>query len=69
MKNVTFAIFGGRKVCDTNPLYQYDYGQVLQFKGLILPDAYEVHFGNSADNGSTTTQIGGSDGVEIPIRS
>ena len=49
----------------TSPLWQYDYGQILQIEGLELPPAYEVHFGNS-ENGDSTTSIGNADGVVIP---
>ena len=49
----------------TNPLYQFDYGQKLILEGVELPEAYEVHFGNS-ESGNSTTSIGGSDGVDIP---
>ena len=49
----------------TEPLYQFDYGQKLVLEGIELPEAYEVHFGNS-ESGNSTTSIGGSDGVDIP---
>ena len=50
----------------TNELWQYDYGQILKFDGLELPDAYEVHFSNQPLTGETITQIGNADGVTIP---
>ena len=46
-------------------LFQYDYGQIMQFKGIELPETYEVHFSNS-EGGTATTSIGTADGVEIP---
>lgn len=49
----------------TEPLWQYDYGQVLRFDGIDLPMSYEVHFSNS-ENGTSKTQIGDADGVAIP---
>lgn len=49
----------------TRPLYQYDYGQILQLTGHELPPAYEVHFANAGDS-TSKTQIGGADGVSIP---
>ena len=52
-------------VKSTRPLYQYDYGQILQFTGLDLPTAYEVHFSNS-ETGEATPILGGTDGVLIP---
>lgn len=27
----THALFGGERICETEALYQYDYGQVLVF--------------------------------------
>ena len=50
----------------TDELWQYDYGQILKFDGLELPDAYEVHFSNQPLTGETITQIGTADGVTIP---
>ena len=49
----------------TSPLYQYDYGQILLFRGVALPNVYEVHFANNRC-GESTTSIGGPEGVEIP---
>lgn len=63
--NITLAVFGAYREVKTRALWQYDYGQVLRFTGLDLPDAYEVHFANSR-TGSATTQIGDADGVIIP---
>ena len=39
----------------TASLYQYDYGQMLRFLGICLPDVYEVHFSN-ADGGYSAGQ-------------
>ena len=47
-------------------VWQYDYGQTLKIEGLDLPEAYEVHFSNTEESGSTKTQIGTADGVTIP---
>lgn len=63
--NIVIAPFGGSRIVTVRPLYQYDYGQVLQFAGLTLPTAYEVHF-SSEENGTAITHIGGADGVAIP---
>ena len=49
----------------TKPLYQYDYGQILLFRGVALPNVYEVHFANNRC-GESTTSIGGPEGVAIP---
>jgi hypothetical protein len=51
--------------CETRHLYQYDYGQIIKFSGVTLPDLYEVHFANSK-HGEAKTVLGNSDGVAIP---
>ena len=66
--NIIVADFsgGGRKT-STPALWQYDYGQLLQFSGIEdLPSTYEVHFSNEKDGGYTKTQIGDENGVTIP---
>ena len=63
--NIVKATFGTSRSVRTRPLYQWDYGQVLQFE-LDLPVAYEVHFSNEAIGGNSVTQIGDEDGVAIP---
>lgn len=63
--NIVIAPFGGSRSVTVRPLYQYDYGQILKFSGLILPAAYEVHFAGDP-NGVAITQIGGDTGVAIP---
>ena len=66
--NIVVADFsgGGRKT-QAPALWQYDYGQLLQFSGIEnLPSAYEVHFSNERDGGYTKTQIGNENGVTIP---
>lgn len=50
----------------TASLYQYDYGQVLRFLGISLPDVYEVHFSGSESGGEAVTVLGNADGVTIP---
>lgn len=67
MLNVITAKFcSGATQTWTEEAWQYDYGQVLQFDGLDLPDAYQVHFSNTPLTGETITQIGGADGVTVP---
>ena len=46
-------------------LFQYDYGQKLIFKGVELPESYEVHFSND-EHGESKTSIGNESGVYIP---
>jgi hypothetical protein len=64
--NVTRAAFGGLREVTTAPLWQYDYGQILEITGLDLPQAFEVHFSNSRKSGETITQIGTDNQVTIP---
>lgn len=64
--NIVTAAFGAFKVTRTRQLYQYDYGQILRFAGIDLPDAYTVHFSNQSEGGTAKTMVGNSDGVDIP---
>lgn len=63
---ITAKFCSGSNQTWTDEAWQYDYGQVLQFDGLELPEAYEVHFSNVPLTGTTITQIGGADGVTVP---
>ena len=68
--NTITAVFGHDARRVTAPsLYQWDYGQVLTFDGLKLPDSYEVHFSNKPEGGQAEVRIGTADGVSIPDRS
>lgn len=65
--NVIQAKFcGGKTYAWTDTCFQWDYGQVLKFDGIELPEAYETHFSNVAVGGNSVTQIGDADGVNIP---
>ena len=64
--NIVTAAFGAFKVTRTRQLYQYDYGQILRFAGIELPDAYTVHFSNQQIGGEAVKQVGDADGVQIP---
>ena len=64
--NIVKASFGGLREVTTSPLWQWDYGQILQITGLDLPQAFEVHFSNSRKSGETVTQIGTDSQVVIP---
>ena len=65
--NVTVVKFRkGNTTALASPLFQYDYGQIIQIEGLDLPDAYEVHFDNVIDGIEAIPQIGDADGVVIP---
>lgn len=64
--NVITAAFGGMREVTTARLWQWDYGQVLKITGLNLPTAFEVHFSNSKERGTSKTQIGQDSQVTIP---
>lgn len=66
MSNIITAVFGGARTARTKPIHQWNYGQVLRFVGITLPDAYTVHFSNSAETGTAKTQIGNASGVIVP---
>lgn len=66
MSNIVTAAFGGLRTAKTRPLWQWDYGQVLQFAGLALPSTYAVHFANEQYASTAKTMIGDADGVDIP---
>ena len=63
--NITRVAFGTRNAITAPPLWQYDYGQMLVFTDLTLPDTYETHF---AQEGAATsyTVLGDENGVAIP---
>lgn len=63
--NITNIDFGGARSVSAGSLYQYDYGQILRFTDLNLPEAYEVHFARQSD-AQTITMIGTADGVAVP---
>ena len=65
MANVIKAVFGGGRFATTAPVFQWNYGDKLQFIGINLPANYEVHFANAL-TGSSVTALGDEDGVEIP---
>ena len=60
---VSFANCG--RVKYTDPLYQYDYGQILRITDLDLPLSFQAHFCNDGDT-QTTTSIGLNNEVAIP---
>lgn len=66
MSNIVTAAFGGLRTAKTRPLWQWDYGQVLQFAGLALPPTYTVHFANEQYASTAKTMVGSADGVDIP---
>ena len=63
--NIVTAIAGEKPYIKTDPVFQYDYGQMLVIDGVTLPESYEVQFGNTkGQNAKTVT--GDSNGVAIP---
>ena len=66
MNHVVKAAFGAFRQARTRNVYQWDYGMVLQFVGLDLPDVYEAHFANQPMSGVAKTALGGPEGVDIP---
>ena len=64
--NIVTASFGNSRTTKTRALYQWDYGQILQFGDLELPSAYTVHFSNEGIGGAAKTAIGDANGVTIP---
>lgn len=62
--NIVTAQFLYSDYTQTLPVWQYDYGLILQITGIDLPAAYEVHFAGTT--GESITQIGTADGVSIP---
>ncbi len=64
--NIVVAAFGGSKVVRTAAAWQWDYGQILRFEGLDLPNSFQVHFSNQNEVGTAKEQIGTNNEVEIP---
>ena len=63
--NKSIVTFTRGTLAQATPLWQYDYGQVLEINGLELPTTYQVHFCNCSDT-QTITVLGNADGVLIP---
>lgn len=64
-EKIVTAKFRRNTLVSVDTRYQYDYGQILHFDGLTLPDIFEVHFSND-EVGESITQIGSYNDVEIP---
>ena len=63
--SIVAAVFRGRMETEVPAIWQYSYGIRLVLSDLVLPDSYEVQFGETR-TAATVTFIGGADGVEIP---
>ena len=65
--NINKVYFNGKtSAYAERVLYQWDYGQVLQFPDLELPAVYQVHFSTAPTAGSAYDMLGTADGVSIP---
>ena len=63
--NITEVTFNGAKRTTTKRLYQYDYGQILQFTDLELPEEFECDF--AVDRcGNSETYLGENNQIQIP---
>lgn len=65
---LTAAFPEGATSITTSPLYQWDYGQVINITGLDLPAAFEAHYTHTRGCGYAKTQIGQDGSVPIPDR-
>ena len=63
--NVTHISFGDKRVVEAPQLHMFDYGQILVFDDITLPETYEVLFSNNVMDKAMTV-IGTSEGVAIP---
>lgn len=63
MSNIITATFNGDNITRTEPVYQIDYGMVIKFEGIELPDNYEVVFEVEEQ---ACTQLGDENGAPIP---
>ena len=57
--------FNGKRYIVTDHRMQYDWGQVLYFTDLELPDSFEARFSN-APTGESVGQIGSNNRIRIP---
>lgn len=63
--NVITAIAGDKTYIKTDPVFQYDYGMKMIIDGVVLPEEYEVQFGNTS-SGANKTVKGDATGVSVP---
>lgn len=59
------AVFGAAKSIVTQPRYRYDYGQIIEISGVILPESFEARFSN-APTGESVRVLGSNQRVAIP---
>ena len=53
-------------IVSDDSLWQYDYGQIIEFEGVELPETFEVHFGNEQDIGKAKQALGSNNRVTVP---
>jgi hypothetical protein len=63
--NIITAHAGEKTFIKTDPAFQYDYGLKLVIDGVVLPEEYEVQFGNT-NSAANKTVTGDANGVAIP---
>ena len=63
--NIITAHAGEKTYIKTDPAFQYDYGLVLVIDGVVLPEEYDVQFGNT-NSAANKTVTGNANGVAIP---
>ena len=64
-ENIIHVALNGEFNAETDPLWQYDYGQVLVFDDVDLSGEFEAHFGNDMHKDAHCV-IGSNNEVEIP---
>ena len=65
MTNIVNVTFNGKTRTVTDGLFQYDYGQILNFTDLELPEEFEIDF-TMADAEPAETYLGENNQVQIP---
>lgn len=65
MTNIVNVVFNGKTRTVTDGLFQYDYGQILNFTDLELPEEFEIDF-TMADADPAETYLGENNQVQIP---
>ena len=64
--NIIKAHFGALREVTTAPVWQYDYGQILEIDGIPnLPSTFEIHYSNSKARGTAKRWIGYNGAAEV----
>lgn len=66
MNIVTADFTGGRTDARTAPIWQWDYGQILEITGVELPSPFQVQFSNTPAAGESPEALGENGSVAIP---